>query len=175
MAAEDAPGEALPERRLGDVAKRAGAGVEALVDVEVEIQAALRGEPEDPLELRVDVRQHEGHAAKDAGALGNPIGDLLGEGAAKVVERDQRDRLQLDPSGPFGAQLAEQGPGDPMLRRQAVEMGADRDRAVGKGAAQPELEAHPHIVLRPPRFAVEAHGLARRIESAIGFSQRGQI
>jgi hypothetical protein len=55
-----------------------------------------------------------------------------------------------------------------MLGRRAVQVGADRDRAVGEGAAQPELEAGAHVVGRPVGFAIGAHRRERRVEGAVG-------
>ena len=55
-----------------------------------------------------------------------------------------------------------------MLGRPAVEMRADRDGAVGEGAAQPEVEAGAHVLGRPVGLAVGARRLERGVKSAVG-------
>jgi hypothetical protein len=46
MPAQDFSGEAVAQRGLGDPAQRAGGRIEALFDVQVEIEAPLGGERE---------------------------------------------------------------------------------------------------------------------------------
>jgi hypothetical protein len=110
------------------------------------VKAALGGERKDAIPPSIDVRQHRCGAAEHAAAVGDQIGQLLGERAAQVVQADQRDGLHGDALGQLLAQLAEQRPGDAMLGRRAVQVRADRNRAVGKRAAQAELEAGAYVL-----------------------------
>ena len=50
MADQDLALEAVTQRRLGDCAQRGGGRVERLVDVEVEVPATVRGEPDEAVE-----------------------------------------------------------------------------------------------------------------------------
>ena len=64
MAGVDLAGEV--QRKFGDAVQAAGFGVEAFVGVKVEVQAALAGEAEDPLQVGVEGWGCVGHDAQHA-------------------------------------------------------------------------------------------------------------
>ena len=125
-----------------------GGGIEALVDVEVEIEAALGGEREEAVE----------HARR------GPAPSQVTQPEHAAAARRPGRRAPRRPAPPMSLERDQRAPpaarsGRPIRRAArrtaarrsascggtAVEMGADRDRAVGEGAAQPELEARAHV------------------------------
>ena len=63
MAADDPAGKTDLQRRVGDDAQRMGVRVIGLVDMEIEVEAALRSGKHHPLDQLVEVRNHEGGGA----------------------------------------------------------------------------------------------------------------
>ena len=165
--AEDPAGEAVAERRLRDVAKRPRRRIEGLVDVQIEIEAARAGEREQAIQLAIDRRVHVGHRAEDAALARDQVRERVAEAVLQVLEVGERDRLERDPVPPRFAQLREHLPRGALQRPRAVEMGADRDRAVGEGAAQAELEARPQVRSAPMGAAVALDGRDGGREAAV--------
>jgi antitoxin CcdA len=99
--------------------------------------------------------------------LGHDVGERLAVPPAIVLGHGEAHRLQLDPPGPALAQLGEHRPGDLGLRRDRIEMGADRHRAVRMSAAQGELHPCLDILRRPVGPPVTLHGLECLPEAAV--------
>ena len=129
--------------------ERAG-GIGGLVDVEIEVEAGVGGHPHHLVEGAVEVRDHEGDRAEHAVRPRHEGDELGGEGIVEEeVDREQRDRLQVDAVRPRRAHLDEDRPGDGVLRRQRIEVGAEQRRAVCVGAAEAEIHAAGDVVRRP--------------------------
>ena len=109
--------EPVRNRRARDAIERARPGIVRLVDMEVEIETALAGQPEYAFQQHVVPGIGAGHRAQHTAAVAHQIGDL--SRVVRVGERPQwhqRHRLEGDPSAPFLADLAEDRPGDRVLR-----------------------------------------------------------
>ena len=168
VAGEHAAREAVAQDRLGEVAQRPGGGVAGLVDVQVDVEPVPGREGEETVEVRVEIRPRLREQAEDAAVLGDEAGQALAVGPAVALGGRQRDGLQLDPAGPALAQVGDDRPADPGLRRHGVDVGAERAAAVGEGAAQAELGARADVVGGPARLAVARRRLERAGEAAVG-------
>ena len=147
MAAEDAALEAMSQRGVGDVLERAGVRIIRLVDMEVEVEAVRDRVAEDDVERPVELGDHVGDGAEEPAAVSF---HRARHGAhMRLVEREldaeERARLDFDAAGPVCAQLRQYRPGDADLLAERIDMGAQRRRAVGPGAAQAELHPGPHV------------------------------
>ncbi len=115
-----------------------------------------------------------GHHAQHAAVPGDDVSGLDERaGQVRPVDADEADALQLDAAGPRVAQVREHRPGDGVLRRHRVEVGADCPCPVGVGAAQAELGAATHVLCRPVRLAVGGDGAERAREGAVGVGRAG--
>ena len=118
----------------------------------------------------VEVGDHEGDGAEDAAVRGDGGDDLGGEGrrrgTASMAKSD--DGLQLDAAGPALAHLGEDRPGDAVLRRQRIEVGAEQRGAVGVGARRLKSMRRRDVVGRPVGVAVGRHRVERAHEGAVG-------
>ncbi len=96
-----------------------------------------------------------GHRAENTIAARDDIGDCL-EGAAgtDLIDRQQAGGLQFDPVLPLFAHLAEHRPGNCVLWRQAVEMGADGAGSMRPGTFQRKFHAPRHVFGGPVGHAV---------------------
>ncbi len=172
MAAGDAPLVAVPHRGPRHGGQRRRGRVARFVDVEVDVEAALAGEGEQPVEqvvevgelLLVQARRGAGDAAHQAAALRHEVGQLRAEGRAVDVERHQRHGLQRDPPRIGVAHLAEHGPAVGRLALVGIEVGPDRRDAVRLGAAQGEVHAAPEVRPAPVRLAVRPGRVDRAAE-----------
>ena len=84
-----------------------------------------------------------------------------------AVHRDEAGGLEGDPPRPVFPQLAEDGPGDIVLRGDRIEMGADRRRSVREGAAEREIGAGAHVLHPPARLPVPGDCVERAHERAV--------
>ena len=167
MADRDGGIEVPLDHRLGDGAQGGDGGVARLVGVKVDRQAAFLRESEEAVEARLQVGHRIGDRAQHAAALGDQVrgADVS---VVHMVDADEAGGLQRDAAGPFLAQLAPDRPGNLVLRRQGIEMGADGAGAVGVGRAQREVHAGAYVVGRPVRRPVRPHALQRAHERAVG-------
>jgi hypothetical protein len=119
--ADDNPAlEAGLELQLRDVAQGLDARVHRFVDVEIRVEPAGGCLCEKAPHPVAQVRHRVGHHAQNAApGFRHEIGGMA-EGAVVIrplVASDQANGLKADPVGPFGLKLAEDGPGDVVLRR----------------------------------------------------------
>ena len=92
---------------------------------------------EEALKRLVQFGDHEGDGAEQPAVALDRGGDIGRKAVIEdCVDAEERDGLQLDAAGPAVAHLGEDRPGNAVLRRQRVEMGAEQRRAVGVGGAQ---------------------------------------
>ncbi len=103
--------------------------------MQIQIQPTFGRERQQPLDPSIETGMHGEEGAEHAAMLGDMIGDRLAARLQKILDRRQGHALQVNATGPFALQLAKHRPADLMVRRLALEVGADRDRAVGVGAA----------------------------------------
>ena len=89
-------------------------------------------------------------------------------GVAILLDRDDRDGLEVDPPGPGVAHLGEERPRDPVLRGGGIEMGADQRRAVGEGRAKREIHAAADVGGGPVGGTVGGDRTERAHEGAVG-------
>ena len=161
--------EAGLDHRLGDGAEAGGGRVEGFVDMEVGGKAAVRRQPEEGAEPGGKIGERIGDHAEDAASLGDQVGGAaIGAVGLDQFGTDEAGGLQRDPPLPFGADLAEHRPADVVLRRDRVEMGADRRGAVGIGGAQREAHPGAHVGGGPVRGPVGGDGVERAHEGAVG-------
>jgi hypothetical protein len=171
MADDDAALEAGLDLQLRDVAQGLDAGVHRLVDVEIGIQPARGGLGEETPQPVAQVVHRVGDHAQNA-ALGLatrsavwPKGPVI---VRPLVAADQAHGLKVDPVGPVGLKLPEDGPGDVVLRRDGC-----RD-----ACGSPACHGHRHSAARRPCAgaglrrssggAVGADGGQRAHETAVG-------
>jgi hypothetical protein len=119
MAGNDGAGEVGAERCVGNGVEGAGGGIAGLVDVKVEIEAAVGGAVHDQLERAVEVGDHEGNGAEDAAVPGNRVDDIVG---ISLVEElvDGEDRYALSSMRPPSSRISA-NTGHEILCRGAVE------------------------------------------------------
>ncbi len=152
------------DHRVGDGRSAARLGVARLVDMEVEIEAHARrpSRQRTPRSTRVGMDSEPTPPRTPPAALDGP-GDRARArpDRGRRPARRSRRRLQLDRGRPICSRIcAEDLPGDLVLRRRGVEMGADRGCAVRIGAAKGEIHAAARR-LRPTscasRSSITAH------------------
>ena len=168
MAGEDLAAIAGLEHRLGQMLERLRARVVGLVSVEVDIEpelARLVDEPQHRLLGAIEHRHRPAH--QPTRRLGAPRHGIERLGVDQHIGADQRHRLQLDPSSPGVADLFEQRPRDIVLRRDRVEMRADRCGAVRVGGAQRKIHPPPDVHRRPQAHPVAGDRQQRRQPRAV--------
>ena len=75
MAGDDLATEALADRRLGEMAQGRRRGIGGLVAMQVDIEAALGGKAEEPVEGRIEPRLHQRHEAEHAAMRGHDVSE----------------------------------------------------------------------------------------------------
>jgi hypothetical protein len=131
-----------------------------------------------PLHPVAQVGHGVGHHAQNAAlGLGHEIGGVA-EVAVSSVHLSQPIRhtaCKVDPVGPVRLKLPEDGPGDVVLRRDAVEMRADRAGAVGIGRAQRERHARAQVLGAPAAALSARTVVSAPMKLPSGLGLRGQI
>ncbi len=135
MAALQPALEAEPLGHAGDFDQRPRARVAAFVDMQVHVETAVDGQPEDTLQQIDELSRQRvvptaaqpRHGAEHAAGLGHDVGQPLALGFGEGVHRHQARRLQLDSAGPRVAHGLEHRPRDFGLGRVTVEVRAHRD------------------------------------------------
>ena len=87
---------------------------------------------------------------------------------ARQLDGDQAHALQLDAPFPALTHLLEDGPGDRFLRRNRIDVGAERGGAVRVGGAEREIHAATNVFRAPARYAIASDRLERGHERAVG-------
>src|SRR5207244_1523091 len=139
--AEAVSAEPVAQLRIGDRRERDRARVAGLVGVKVEVETPRRRKAEHAIELPVQSRRLRHDGAENSAVARDDVGERIAEFALQMFDREDGDRLQRDAAAPALAQSREQRPAHSMLRRDRIEMRADRERAVRIGGAETELEA----------------------------------
>ena len=107
----------------------------------------------------------DGDAASDGETIresGEPVR------LAHAVDAEQADCLEVDATGPALAHRLEHRPGDRLLRRNRIKMGAYRLGSVGECAFQRELHARLDIFRRPVGRPVGQHRAQRARKRPVG-------
>ncbi len=161
------PAKRRRQHRAREVGQRPGADVAALVAVQVDVEATLGRQVEQPIEQRVDLRGHVGDRTEDPAGRGHAIRQLIAFGAPNTSS-DQRHRLQLDPPGPRLAEpldtRARRSPPAAPMNRGACGWPSCRARSCTR-ARSPCAGARPRPTSGP---CGRRHGADRAVERAVG-------
>ena len=136
--------------------------------MQVQRQIPLDRQVEHPFHQRPEVGHRIGDRAHHAARPLHLVGHAGHGRVPEMLDAGQAGRLQFDLPGPFGAHFFKHRPGDGGLRRNGIQVGADRRGAVGIGAAQGEIEPGAHVGRVPAARAVAFHRLQRAHETAVG-------
>lgn len=134
--------EPVAQHGLGNCLQRLGATIIRLVDMQIDIQALLRGSPEERVELPDKLWPHPGDAAKQAAVLSDCCDEIGKEGAVcHGIQREEGDRLQRDPVLPGIPDFGKNLEGYAMLGRKQIQVRTDQAGAMGVGGAEREFHA----------------------------------
>ena len=154
MPALDTAGVFVALRGLGNVAKRFVALVDALIDMQIEVQRTLRGESKDVVEHVVNVGNHEQYGADDPTGFGDEVNDCVALAVAKLFDHQEIDAFQIDAAAPILAQLAEHAPARCRLILRRLQMCPYRPGSVRIAGSKPKLHAGAEVGGGPARIAV---------------------
>ena len=167
VAAGDGAGKADAFCLRRDVGEAVRTVVERLVDMEVDVEPAALGLGEEGGDARFHRRREVERGADRAAVFRDEVeqrAEIIGE----EVDAGEAGALKLDPAGPALPHLRKHWPGDRLLRRLAVDVGADGGGAVGVGGAEREFHAGGDVGGGPVARAVIGNGLHRVGEGAGG-------